>query len=91
MIFCECLEKTQKGERMNKNALRSVMILHGDNYASLAKKMGIGTSTLSDKINERQTAGFTQPEIIKIKDIYGLDANQVDEIFFAKAVSEQDT
>ncbi len=72
---------------MNKNAFRALMIMHGDTYASLSEKMGISASSLSDKINERQKSGFTQPEIVKIKDIYELSADQVDEIFFARAVS----
>ena len=35
------------------------------------------------KINERNNAAFTQPEIKAIRDRYSLNAEEINEIFFA--------
>lgn len=67
---------------MNKNALESVMKLHGDNGGTLAKYLHIARSTFSAKINETNGAEFTQNEIRLIKDKYDLCAQQIDSIFF---------
>lgn len=72
---------------MNKQALRAVMASKGEVYNDLAKVLDITTSTLSDKINERSHAGFTQNEIFKIKQHYHLSAEQIDLIFFDSEVS----
>lgn len=67
---------------MNKYKLRAVLAENGDNYEKLAGCLGISTSTLSDKINERNNIGFTQPEMQQIKDRYHLTPEQIDYIFF---------
>ena len=67
---------------MNKNKLRAVLVENGDNYEKLAGYLGINISTLSDKINERNNIGFTQPEMQMIKDRYHLTPEQIDYIFF---------
>lgn len=67
---------------MNKTLLRSIMVKHGDTNADLAELLGISVQSVSDKINERGTE-FKQGEIAKIKDRYGLTAEQVEAIFFA--------
>ena len=72
---------------MNKYLLRSVMIANGDNFKQLADYLGITIYTLSKKINEKNNVGFNQREILRIKDRYMLNANQVDSIFFAHKVS----
>ena len=69
---------------MNKIKLRAVLADNGDNYEKLACYLGISTSTLSDKINERNNIGFTQPEMKLIKDRYHLTPEQIDYIFFDK-------
>ena len=66
---------------MNSSMLRSVMVLHGDTNKALAEALGITAQSLSDKINERGTE-FKQGEIAKIRDRYGLSADQVENIFF---------
>ena len=66
---------------MNKNKFRAILAENGDNYRSLAEKMNISSSTLSDKVNEKTGNGFTQPEILFIKKIYNLTAEQIDMIF----------
>lgn len=68
---------------MNKNLLRSIMVLHDDTNAKLADYLGITQNRLSAKINEWNGAEFTQSEIRKIKERYELDAEKINEIFFA--------
>lgn len=67
---------------MNKELLRSVMVLHGDTNKTLAIYLGITEQSLSNKINENGTE-FRKREIAKIKDRYNLTSEQVDLIFFA--------
>lgn len=66
---------------MNKDLLRSVMVLHGDTNRSLAAFLGISEQSLSNKINENGTE-FRQGEIARIKERYNLTSEQVDLIFF---------
>lgn len=68
---------------MNKDLLRSVMILHGDTNKSLAAYLGISEQSLSAKINEKGTE-FKKSEILKIKVRYNLTREQVDLIFFTE-------
>ena len=75
---------------MNKKLFRSIMVLHDDTNASLAKFLGITEQSLSNKINENGTE-FKQREIAKIKVRYNLDADMIDRIFFAEEVSDLDT
>lgn len=72
---------------MNKKKLRSVMIEFGDTSKSLAEYLGISIGSLSKKMNEKSSTGFTQPEILMIKNRYGLTADQIDSIFFGVEVS----
>lgn len=67
---------------MNKDLLRSVMVLHGDTNKSLAAFLGITEQSVSNKINENGTE-FRQGEIGRIKTRYNLTSEQVDLIFFA--------
>ena len=66
---------------MNKDLLRSVMVLHGDTNKTLAAYLGISEQSLSNKINENGTE-FKKGEILKIKMRYNLTSEQVDLIFF---------
>ena len=68
---------------MNKELLRSVMVLHGDTNRTLAAFLGISEQSVSNKINEKGTE-FKKGEISKIKDRYNLTSDQVDLIFFAE-------
>ena len=68
---------------MNKDLLRSVMVLHGDTNKSLAAFLGITEQSVSNKINENGTE-FKKGEIAKIKERYKLTSEQVDLIFFAE-------
>lgn len=68
---------------MNKELLRSVMVLHGDTNQDLADALKISPQSFSCKLNEKGTE-FKQGEIAKIKDRYKLTPEQVELIFFAK-------
>ena len=68
---------------MNKDLLRSVMVLHGDTNKTLAAYLGISEQSVSNKINETGTE-FKKGEIKKIKERYNLTRDQVDLIFFAE-------
>lgn len=67
---------------MNKNQLKSIMTLHGDNNGKLAEYLGISESRFSAKINETNGAEFNKGEITKIKQKYDLSADDIDSIFF---------
>jgi predicted transcriptional regulator len=67
---------------MNKELLRSVMVLHGDTNRSLAASLGITEQSVSNKMNENGTE-FKQGEISQIKTRYNLTSEQIDLIFFA--------
>jgi len=66
---------------MNKGLLRSIMALHGETNKDLAELLGISEQSVSGKINENNTE-FKQGEIAKIRQHYGLTAEQVASIFF---------
>lgn len=67
---------------MNKNQLRSVMALNGDNDGKLAEYLGLSRSRFSAKINETGGAEFNLSEITKIKQRYNLTADEIVAIFF---------
>lgn len=66
---------------MNKNLLRSIMVLHNDTNKTLAEAIGISEKSVNDKINENGTE-FKQSEISIIKKRYGLSDEQTSAIFF---------
>ena len=69
-------------QNLNKNLLKSVMVLHDDTQERLAEYLNISSGTLSLKINETNGAEFTQGEIKKIIERYDLTAEETDKIFF---------
>ena len=68
---------------MNKELLRSIMVLYGDTSKVLADYLGITEQSLSNKINENGTE-FKQGEMRMIRNRYQLTADLVDRIFFAE-------
>ena len=66
---------------MNKELLRSIMVLHGDTNRDLADYLGISEQSVSNKINENETE-FKLSEIKNIRKRYNLTKDQVDLIFF---------
>lgn len=67
---------------MNKKKFRALMAENGDTYKTLSEKIGMSESGLCNKVNERKDCGFTQLEIMTIKNLYHLTAEQIDDIFF---------
>ena len=67
---------------MNKELLRSFMVLNGDTNRDLAEFLDISEQSVSAKINENGTE-FKQGEIAAIRRRYNLTADQVTNIFFA--------
>lgn len=66
---------------MNKQLLRSIMVLHNDTNKTLAEYLGISERSVNDKINEKGTE-FKQSEIAAIRRRYNLSDEQVSIIFF---------
>lgn len=69
---------------MNKALLKSVIVEFGDTQATLSAAMGISLSRFNAKLNERDGAAFTQPEISFIVSRYHLTDEKAMAIFFAK-------
>lgn len=67
---------------MNKNLLRSKMVLFGDTNETLAAALGISPQRLSAKINAKDGAEFVQGEIKVIRDRYHLTDEETALIFF---------
>lgn len=67
---------------MNKNLLRSKMVLFGDTNETLATALGITPQRLSAKINTTGGAEFVQREIKVIRDRYHLTDEETALIFF---------
>lgn len=76
---------------MNKRKLNAIMQLYGESQLDLAQYLQLSLSRLNAKINEYRGAQFRQNEIAAIQEHYGLSAEEVNEIFFASAVSQKDT
>lgn len=72
---------------MDGKKLKSILTLNGESQQDLADVLGLSAVTVSYKINESKGREFTQSEIRKIKEHYGLTAEQVDDIFFNHFVS----
>lgn len=70
---------------MQKNLLEAEIKKNGETAGVLAKHLGISSASFSKKINGKSE--FVQSEIAKIKEVYSLTAEQVDEIFFKQKVS----
>ena len=68
---------------MNKNLLRSKMVLFGDTNETLAAALCFSPQRLSAKINAKDGAEFTQGEINVIKKLYRLTLQELNDIFFA--------
>lgn len=65
---------------MNKKKLQHIMRENEDSYRKLAEKLDISLSAFAGKMNGLTL--FNQEEIKKIKDLYNLTAEQIDQIFF---------
>ena len=70
---------------MDSNALKAQMALTGINSIELAQLLEIDKTTFYRKLNGQSE--FTQGELSKMVQIFKLDAQQIQDIFFAKEVS----
>lgn len=75
----------QKGDRMNRNALKQKCMHKGINYSDLPSKVGISYATFYRKtVNDT----FTVKEIRAIKSFLCLTDKAVKEIFFDNNVAK---
>lgn len=74
-----CTEERKVVVELNKNVLKSKMVLHGDKSDDLAKALGISHATMSYKLNGIKD--FSQTEMAVIKRRYELTADEIDQIF----------
>jgi DNA-binding helix-turn-helix protein len=65
---------------MNKKKLKAKCVEKGYTDEQLAKKINIGRTTMSYKINQHKP--FKQNEMKEIMEILGLDPVEMTEIFF---------
>ena len=70
--------------RIKKNKLKGKIRERGLTYQKLAKKIGIGLTSMNYKINGKYL--FNHKEMIKLKEALKLSDNEIIEIFFQKAV-----
>lgn len=68
---------------MNKNLLLGMIKTKGETCKEVADLIGVSRVSFSKKLNEKDGASFTQPEIKKMKNHFGLNPEQTDSIFFA--------
>ena len=67
--------------RMNKNKLKGKIREQGFTYQKLAKKIGIGLTSMNYKINGKHL--FNHEEMIKLKEALRLTDNETIDIFFS--------
>lgn len=70
---------------VNKNLLHSKLVISGDNWLILARKLNMYTSTLHSKL--RGATEFKASEIAQIIRLYNLTPEDVIAIFFSEAVA----
>ena len=69
---------------MDINKLKGKIREKGLTYKMLAKKIGIGLTSMNYKLNGKNL--FNHEEMIKLKEALKLSDNEIIEIFFQKAV-----
>ena len=67
---------------MNKREFASLLKRYGDTQETLATFLGISRTCLNSKVNERNGASFTQPELKAIKEKYNLSVEEFNRVFF---------
>ena len=68
---------------MNANLIRAKMAELGLTQAATASAMGISLSRFNAKLNGTGDAEFSLPDIIALKRVLNLDAEQIDKIFLS--------
>lgn len=67
---------------MDKNALKAVIVAHGDTQKDLADFLGISLNTLNNKINGKTEFKYSEMQGVIHK--YDLTPLEMAEIFFAE-------
>ena len=67
---------------MNGNILRGKFREKNMTQADVAAKIGISLSRFNAKLNEAGGAEFTLGEVLALKRLFDISAEQMDEIFF---------
>lgn len=67
---------------MDVNRLKGQIVCNGMTQKEVADKVGVSLRTFNAKLNGRGNAQFFCCEIKALKQILGLNSEQVDEIFF---------
>ena len=67
-------------ERLNARQLKADMVIYGDTQVTLAKFLGISTSTLSHKMGGTQC--FTLEQMDKMRERYSMSPERFVDIFF---------
>ena len=66
---------------MNINQFKAMLLQNGETMGDLAKRLGIGRNTLSNKINGH--SDFSLKEVNIIQDAYNLSLEEMKSIFFS--------
>lgn len=77
--------------KLNERLFRSEMVLHGDTNKTLGEYLGIHPISLAKKIHENDGRCFDRKEMWQIKERYDLADDKFIDIFFAKAVPENES
>lgn len=64
---------------MNAQLFKSIVALNGNTLTEVAELLGISRATLSLRVNNKKE--WNVPDIKKLKKIYSLNAQQIDDIF----------
>lgn len=67
---------------MKTSKLKGKMMEYGLNQTEMSDRIGMSLSRFNAKLNETGGAEFNLGELQSIKKILGLNANEVDDIFF---------
>ena len=67
---------------MNAPLLKGLMVSNGDTQEKLAEFLGISLSRFNAKLNERDGAAFTQPEITAMVERYHMNSETAMAVFF---------
>lgn len=68
---------------MNSNILKGKMREREMTQNAVASKIGMSLSRFNAKLNNSDGAEFSLGEIRSLKELFSLDASQVDQIFFS--------
>ena len=68
---------------MNSNMLKGKMREHNLTQEAVANKIGLSLSRFNAKLNSTGGAEFSLGELRSLKELFSLDSDQTDQIFFS--------